>query len=598
MIRALIVVLIAMSVGTQQPQRDMPTAAATRVGSASVAGLVTLGDEAQTPVRRAVITVASSDGLQTASAITDDEGRFVISALRAGRYTLQALKPAHLTTTYGARRPGRPGTVLVVNDGQALRDLRVMLPRGAVLAGRVTLENGEPLPNTQVMAIPMRLSTAGGVAIAPPREFQTDDRGEFRIFGLMPDTYVIAALPAFGRGEIQRRSDQEFDAVVRSLQRPATAAPGQTATSPTETPAASSAPIVGYAPTYFPGTPIVNDAMPLTVKAGEVRDGLGFTVAPVPMATISGTLIGANGAPAQAIAMSVELVGPPLPAIGTLAPKVIRPNARGEFTIANLGPGLYRIRVRAGGVTLRPDGTTAEIRAEAQTQWAMAEVAVTGANIEGLTLALQPGHVFTGTVTTDAAAAPASWKGTMVTVHPATAAVASRQFPVGDDGRFTITGIEPHNYEVRVTLPAALAGSGWALGSIRHQGRDLRDAPLTFTDGSIEGAEVLLTQSVTALTGTLTLESGAAATEYFIVAFPDDRALWHPASPRVRIMRPAADGAFSTRDLPPGTYRIAALVDVEDDEPRRREFLESIYDAALRVTVEAAKTARQDIRIK
>jgi hypothetical protein len=63
-------------------------------------------------------------------------------------------------------------------------------------------------------------------------------------------------------------------------------------------------------------------------------------------------------------------------------------------------------------------------------------------------------------------------------------------------------------------------------------------------------------------------------------------------------MRPAADGAFSTRDLPPGTYRIAALVDVEDDEPRRREFLESIYDAALRVTVEAAKTARQDIRIK
>ena len=158
--------------------------------------------------------------------------------------------------------------------------------------------------------------------------------------------------------------------------------------------------------------------------------------------------------------------------------------------------------------------------------------------------------------------------------------------------------IRDSNYEVRVTLRAALAGSGWALGSIRHQGRDLRDAPLTFTDGSIEGAEVLLTQSVTALTGTLTLESGAAATEYFIVAFPDDRALWHPASPRVRIMRPAADGAFSTRDLPPGTYRIAALVDVEDDEPRRREFLESIYDAALRVTVEAAKTARQDIRIK
>ncbi len=570
MIRALVVVLVVMSAGMQQPQRDMPTTAPTRIGTASVAGLVSLGDDAHTPVRRAVVTMASSDGLQTASAITDDEGRFAIAALRAGRYTLQAQKPAHLTMSYGARRPGRPGTVLVVNEGQAIRDLRVMLPRGAVLAGRLLLENGEPLPDTQVMAIPSRLSTAGGVAIAPPREFQTDDRGEFRIFGLMPDTYVIAALPGFGRGEIQR---------------PATSAAPPVA-------------VVGYAPTYFPGTPIVNDAMPLTVKAGEVRDGLGFTVAPVPMATISGTLIGASGAPAQAIAMSVELVGPPLPAIGTLAPKVIRPNARGEFTIAGLGPGLYRIRTRAGGVTLRPDGGTAQILAEAQTQWAVAEIAIAGANIEGLTLALQSGLVFSGTLSADAAPAPPSWKGTTVTIQPTAGAVASRQVPVGDDGRFTITGIEPHNYEVRVTLPAGLVGSGWTLGAIRHQGRDLRDAPLTFTEGSIENAEVVLTTAVTALTGTLTLESGAAATEYFIVAFPDDRALWHAASPRVRIMRPAADGAFSTRDLPAGVYRLAALNDVDDDEPRRRAFLESIYDASLRVTVEAAKTARQDIRIR
>jgi len=597
MIRALIV-LIAMSASTQQAQRDMPTTTSPRIGSASVAGLVTLGDDAQTPVRRAVVTVASSDGLQTASAITDDEGRFTITALRAGRYTLQALKPAHLTTSFGARRPGRPGTVLVITEGQALRDLRIMLPRGAVLAGRLTLENGEPLPNTQVMAIPSRLSTAGGVAIAAPREFQTDDRGEFRIFGLMPDTYVIAALPAFGRGEVQRRSDQEFDSLVRSLQQTTPPGAGQRTSPRAEASTPPATAVVGFAPTYFPGTPVVSDAMPLAVKAGDVRDGLGFTVAAVPMATISGTLIGADGAPTQAIAMSVEMDGPPLPAIGPLAPKVIRPNARGEFSIAGLGPGLYRIRARAGGVTLRPDGTTAEIRAEAQTQWAVAQVAVSGTNIDGLILTLQPGLAFSGTVVAEAASAPASWKGTMVTIQPASTAVASRQVPVGDDGRFTITGIEPHNYEVRVTLPATLAGSGWTLGSVRHQGRDIRDAPLTFADGSIDGAEVRLTTAVTALTGTLTLESGAAATEYFIVAFPEDRALWHPASPRVRVMRPAADGAFSTRDLPPGAYRIAALVDVEDDEPRRQEFLESIYDAALRVTVEAAKTVRQDIRIR
>jgi hypothetical protein len=156
----------------------------------------------------------------------------------------------------------------------------------------------------------------------------------------------------------------------------------------------------------------------------------------------------------------------------------------------------------------------------------------------------------------------------------------------------------PHDYEVRVTLPSALAGSGWTLASIRHGGRDLRDAPLTFADGSIEGAEIVLTNVVTELAGRLTTESGSPAVDYFIVAFPDDRALWHPASPRIRVMRPAADGAFSTRDLPAGVYRLAALIDVEDDEPRRREFLEAIYDTGVRVTVEAGKRTVQEPRIK
>ena len=120
---------------------------------------------------------------------------------------------------------------------------------------------------------------------------------------------------------------------------------------------------------------------------------------------------------------------------------------------------------------------------------------------------------------------------------------------------------------------------------------------MTFADGSLDGVEVVLTTAVTELAGRLTSESGTPATDYYIVAFPADRALWHPASPRVRIMRPAADGSF-TRDLPPGTYRIAALTDVEDDEPRRREFLESVHDAAIPVTVKAATSTKQDIRIK
>jgi hypothetical protein len=62
-------------------------------------------------------------------------------------------------------------------------------------------------------------------------------------------------------------------------------------------------------------------------------------------------------------------------------------------------------------------------------------------------------------------------------------------------------------------------------------------------------------------------------------------------------MRPAADGTFSTKELPAGTYRLAVLNDVEDREPQRREFLESIYNASVEVSLTAGQTTRQELRV-
>jgi hypothetical protein len=601
--------LLAVIAGlTQQPHpRDSATAGPTRIGTASISGVVTAGDDARTPVRRAVVTVTTADGADSRSAISGDDGRFVIAGLPEGRYMLEATKPAHLSMSYGARRPGRPGTALVVADGQIVADIDVALPRGAVLAGRLTLENGQPLSNTQVMAIPARLATAGGVRLSGSDDVRTDDRGDFRLYGLLPGTYILAALPSFGRGDVERRAESDYDAIVRQLRAPATSAAGQPATISDGTTA--SAPLVGYAPTYFPGTPIATDAAPITVDAGDTRDGLGFTVSAVPMATISGTVLGVDGRPLQAVSLAIEPIGPTLPLSAVSGRRITRPDTDGAYSISGVGPGRYRVRARAGGVTLRPDGNLQAIRSDAQTLWAINDVSVTGDDLNGVTLQLQAGHVMSGRlVLADAAASP-SWTGARVALEPTSSGnevtingigpgVDPRDGAVEADGTFTVNGIEPSRYRVRVTLPAELRGQGWTLAALQHGERDLRDAPLTFADGSIAGINVVLTQAVTTLTGRLTTLTGTPASDYHVVIFPDDRTLWHEESPRILVLRPGVDGMFTSRELPPGTYRIAALVDVEDNEATERAFLESIFDAAVRVDLAAGRATRQDLAIR
>ncbi len=595
---SLIVAAISASIAAQQPPRDGAAAAGKRIGTSVIAGLVTLGDDARTPVRRAVVTLTAADGSEKFAAISGDDGRFMIERVPAGRYALAADKPAHLTIAYGARRPGRRGTMLIVGDGQRLNDLTLSLPRGAILAGRITLADGQPLPNVQMMAIPSWLATAGGTPAAGARVFRTDDLGEFRLFGLTPDTYLVAALPSFGDGAVERMPDGAIAGILRQLQQPGSTAGG----------AVGSPATVAYAPTYFPGTPSVGDAMRITVAAGEVREDLSFTITAFPAATIRGRVFGSDGAPTQAVALTLEAIGPALPAAATGVGRVDLPNRNGEFEVRGVSPGMYRLRARAGGVRLDANGTTSSIRGDAQTRFAMADINVAGISVDGVVLALQEGYRFSGTLTTDGSAASPALTGASVIVQPIVhgsisvlagvgmPGVASRDATVDEAGRFTVTGLEPFDYEIRVTLPPAMASAGWHIESVLHADRDLRDAPLTFA-GSQEGVEIRLTPKVTELSGRLTTDSGAPATDYFIVAFPADRTLWHAASPRVRVLRPAIDGTFSTKDLPAGTYRLAVLTDVEDHESRQQAFLESIYDASIPISLTAGQTTRQELRV-
>jgi hypothetical protein len=595
---ALVLVMSAAALAAQQ--RDRPTTPIVKPvdsGTALVAGIVTASATSETPVRRAIVTLVSTEGGDGTAAVTDEQGRFVIQGVAEGRYFLSAQKPAHLTNNYGAKRPGRPGVTLVIAKNQRIEDLRIPLPRGGVITGRLTLPTGEPMRNVEVTAVPMSQATAGGRLNFLARAFRTDDRGVYRIYGLVPDEYLVAAIAAVGRGDIEQRPDAGYDEAIRILAQPAMR-PGDPVKPDATVP--PRLPRVGYAPTYYPGTPVAANASAVRVGIGEVKDGIDIPITLVPMTTVTGTVRDVNGQPTQTVTISVDTVGPPLPATAVSSARTNRPDPQGRFEITNLPPGSYRISARGGGVTIAGDTTT--IRNDAQVNWAQADVQTSGENIEGVALNLQPGLTFSGRVDTGGAPV-ATLTGTIValtarrvgsTLAPS---MPSRSSAVAEDGSFTVTGLQPGDYEVAVTLPTALRAT-WAIASVTAGGPDLRDRPLTLADGSISGVTIGLTDRRTEVAGTLTTATGQAASDYYIVIFPSDRALWHPLSPRVRVVRPGADGGYSARDLPPGDYRIAAVTDVEDNEWHKGSFLESLLEASIAAAVKAGTSTRQDIRIQ
>ncbi len=146
------------------------------------------------PVRRAQVTLSGQELRGNRTALTDDQGRFVFQVLPAGRFNLSVNKAGHVTTSFGAKRPGRPGTPIQLADGQRIEKLSIALPRGGVITGVVVDEHGEPAPSTQVRALRYVLQT-GERTLSFAGQDMTDDRGIYRIYSLQPGEYVLSAVP-------------------------------------------------------------------------------------------------------------------------------------------------------------------------------------------------------------------------------------------------------------------------------------------------------------------------------------------------------------------------------------------------------------------
>ena len=593
--------------------RDARTTAPDPGGTASIAGTLVTGDSGR-PVRRARVTLSSAQPAVVKVATTDDLGRFLFDKLPPAQYTLSASKAGYLDVSYGQRQPGsgRPGTPIRVAADQHVERVALVMPRGGVITGRVLDEGGEPAFGTPVRAM-RYIYRSGERVLAQAGSATADDRGIYRIAALVPGEYVVTAVPressSAAMEEMKVRTEMVL-AEARSagsdaLLSEATvmmARANAVTTAPPET--------SGYMPVFYPASTTAATATTIAVSAGEERPNIDLQLQIVPLAQISGVVTGAGGGmPANAQFLLVDAA-----ATGSITPtRSVRAGADGQFSITGVTPGQYTLFVRGGvrapavETTSRPAPATVEgaletklqAAASMQTLWASMDLAVSGQDMTGLTLTLQPGLTVSGRLAFDPAQ-PQNLDPSRVRLLLTPVSLANLDLgtiptaQVEADGRFTIRNVVPGKYRLNGSGVA-----GMTLRSAVFGGPDVLDGLLEVKPAEdVTGGTVTFSSRTSELSGALQDSTGRGLADYTIVVFPSEDRFWIPQSRRIQAARPATDGSFAFRGLPPGDYRVVAVVDPEPGRWYDPSFLRELLPGAISLSLSEGQRQVQNLRVR
>jgi len=199
---------------------------------------------------------------------TGADGRFELSEIPPGRYELTASRPGYVPQDWTGKTVWVAGAVVTLRPGERREKVIFRLQRAAAVTGRVTDPDGEPVPEAPLTLFAVSWAR-GRPLFLPHRSAETDDRGLYRLFHVMPGRYYLGL-------EVGRDSD---------------------------TPSVR----------FWPGTLDPEQAEPIVLKPGDEIPGIDMVYHAPPAAVVSGKVTGPDGAPVRDAFVGVvpAVEGPP-----------------------------------------------------------------------------------------------------------------------------------------------------------------------------------------------------------------------------------------------------------------------------------------------
>jgi hypothetical protein len=527
-IRALCLLLAgAMVAGGQEPNPAAPKSNEKPSDLCSVEGVVVKSTTGEGIKRATVQLFPLGGGQQAYSTFTENNGYFIIRDIAPGRYAMNASGDGYRQQASGNGK-GTQGGILDLAPGKNVSGIVFRLLPPGVITGTVYDEDGAPVTSAQVQALRVAGSGTrrqiGGVSSQ-----QTNDLGEYRIWGLEAGRYLVAA----------------------TYQRPQTN-PGQQVDEV-------------YLPTLHPSTADTSQATVVEVQPGAEVSGIdvdlrqAHAVMVRGRAMVDGPVKALKGVYVSLMPRVAAEGGYPLSNYGAPVQK-----DSGDFEIRGVPPGSYNLSA------MWNDGR--------RQLYGRVPVEVDNANLDGVTLVLDSPITLVGRFRVEGSD-QFDLTGLSLWLQPIDSTMGAGGSQAKADGTFVVQNVYDGYYRLRVLgFPEQ-----YYVKSAREGGSDVLESGLTISRSQPPAhLEIVLSSDGGRVDGSVLQEQHPVSGALVVLA-PDPP---HREREEMYSMKTTdAFGHFSLLGLPPGDFKLFAWETVQGTNYNDPDFFKAFEDRGTPVHV-------------